>query len=56
MKGKVRSGFSLILDQGIMNHIKMCTESEAPQILGYEWRITLEELHAFIAILYAQET
>lgn len=54
MKGKVRSAFSLILDQGIMNHIKMCTESEARRVLGSEWSITLEELDAFIAILYAR--
>ncbi|KAK9727948.1 Alcohol dehydrogenase transcription factor Myb/SANT-like [Popillia japonica] len=53
MKGKVRSAFSLILDQEIMNHIKMCTESEARRVLGSEWSITLEELDAFIAILYA---
>ncbi|KAK9702079.1 hypothetical protein QE152_g30167 [Popillia japonica] len=41
MKGKVRSAFSSILDQEIMNHIKMCTESEARRVLGSEWRIML---------------
>ncbi|GBM56687.1 hypothetical protein AVEN_98177-1 [Araneus ventricosus] len=40
MKGKVRSAFSLILDQCIMNHIKMCTESEASRVLGSEWSLT----------------
>lgn len=44
----------MILDQEIMNHIKMCTESEARRVLGSEWSITLEELDAFIAILYAR--
>ena len=54
MKGKVRSAFSLILDYRIMNHIKMCTESEACQVLGSEWSLTSAKLDAFIAILYAR--
>ncbi|GBM00543.1 hypothetical protein AVEN_77353-1 [Araneus ventricosus] len=40
MKGKVRSAFSLILDHRIMNHVKMCTESEGGRVLGSEWSLT----------------
>ena len=32
----------------------MCTESETLRVLGSEWSITLEELDAFIVILYAR--
>ena len=38
-----------------MLHIKKCTESEVHQQLGNkDWRLSLSELGAFIAILYIQ--
>ncbi|CAK9832670.1 PiggyBac transposable element-derived protein 4 [Anthophora retusa] len=54
MKGSVRTAFSLILCNSVMRHIKTCTEAEARRILNnHDWTVSLAELNAFIAILYA---
>ena len=37
-----------------MRHIKTCTETEARRILENDWTLSLAELNAFIAILYAR--
>ncbi|XP_076764824.1 uncharacterized protein LOC143431767 [Xylocopa sonorina] len=55
MKGSVRTAFSLILCNSVMRHIKTCTEAEGRRILNnHDWTVSLAELNAFIAILYAR--
>ncbi|CAH2089749.1 unnamed protein product [Euphydryas editha] len=55
MLGSVSSAFRLIIDNRMMSHIKTCTELEARNVLQKnDWEITIEELHAFVAILYAR--
>lgn len=49
------SAWRLFIDEWILKHIKKCTEDEAHrQIHDTEWNITLEEIDAFISILYAR--
>ncbi|GFS69276.1 HTH La-type RNA-binding domain-containing protein [Trichonephila clavipes] len=50
----IRSG-SLLMDEPMLPHIKNCTEVEARRLLGEnEWSTTLDELDAFISILYGR--
>lgn len=52
---KVSSAFKLFIDDDILLHIKKCTESEAHRQLGNkDWKLSLAELDAFVAILYVR--
>lgn len=49
----VVSAFHLLIDKSILEHIKECTETEARhQLLDVTWCVTVEELYAFIGLLY----
>jgi len=55
VNGSLMSSFMLIIDQRLMRHIQQATEEEAHRKLGNEaWSMTVEELNAFIGILYAR--
>lgn len=54
MKGELSSAFSLLIDHNILEHIRICTETEASRVLGKKWVLTEAKLKAFIAILYAR--
>ncbi|GFX80155.1 uncharacterized protein TNCV_2108001 [Trichonephila clavipes] len=49
------SSWRLLIDEPMLRHIKNCTEVEAHrQLRKNEWSTTLDELGAFISILYAR--
>ena len=48
------SAFKLIIDGEMLNNIRNATVAEARTKLGVEWNMTLEELEAYIGILYAR--
>lgn len=49
------SAWRLFIDEPILKHIQKCTEAEARRVLGAEeWSLPLEELDAFLAILYVR--
>jgi len=49
------SAFSLLIDEALLKNIQMATQQEAHRQLGNnEWSMSLEEVNAFIAILYAR--
>ncbi|XP_042911628.1 piggyBac transposable element-derived protein 4-like [Parasteatoda tepidariorum] len=55
MDGSPASAWRLFIDEWILKHIKKCTEDEAHRhIPENKWVVTLEEVDAFIAILYAR--
>lgn len=54
MKGKVKTAFSLIINQYIIEHIRECTKTEAFRVLGTKWDLSTGKLHAFIGLLYAR--
>jgi len=54
MLGSVSSAFNLIINEGMMEYIKSCTELEAQRVLKTNWTITISKLRAFVAILYAR--
>ncbi|GFU76416.1 hypothetical protein TNCV_4515711 [Trichonephila clavipes] len=60
-KRNIKNGYAislrrLLLDEPMLRHIKNCTEKEAHRQLGRnEWPTTLDELDAFISILYTRE-
>lgn len=54
MKGKMRTAFSLLTDNRVMEHIRKCTEEEASRVLGVKWNLTPAKINAFIALLYAR--
>lgn len=54
MKGSVRSAFSLIIDEHMIERIRKCTEAEALRVLDTEWRLPTAKLYAFIGLLYAR--
>ncbi|KAF3427931.1 hypothetical protein E2986_12456 [Frieseomelitta varia] len=53
MKGEVKTAFSLIIDHGIMEEIRTCTE-EAFRVLGTKWELNATKLDAFVALPYAR--
>jgi Transposase IS4 len=54
-KDTVLSAFRLLVDENMMRHIQRCTETEARERSGDEsWSVSLDELDAFIGILYAR--
>lgn len=54
MLDNVRSSFSLIIDNHIIEHIRKCTEIEALRVLKTDWTLTVAELYAFLGILYGR--
>lgn len=49
------TAFRLLIDNNMLRHIQQCTETEARARLGdNSWSLSLEELDAFIAVLYAR--
>lgn len=54
IKGKVRTAFSLLIDNRVMEHIRTCTEAEAFRVLGTKWNLSTAKFDAFIALLYAR--
>lgn len=55
MKNSAASSSRLFIDGFMLRHIKQCTEIEANQVLERDgWKIPLEELDAFISILYVR--
>jgi hypothetical protein len=50
----VSSAWRLFIDESMLRHIKKCTEAEAVLNNEENWKISLEELDAFIAIIYAR--
>jgi hypothetical protein len=51
---KVSSAWRLFIDDSILRHIKCCTEAEAATAGEQNWSLFIEEMDAFIALLYAQ--
>jgi len=54
MKDNVQSSFSLIIDNRIMKYLEVCTEAEVRRVLNTNWTTTLQELNAFIGLLYGR--
>ena len=55
MFGNVKSAFELIIDNSMIEYIKICTKTEARKVLKKDdWSITEVQLRAFISILYAR--
>lgn len=50
----VTSAWRLFIDESMLHHIKKCTEAEAALKKEENWTISLEEIDAFIAIIYAR--
>jgi len=51
----VSSAWHLFIDNTILEHIRKCTEIEARRQLGEDsWCLTLDELEAYIGLLYAR--
>jgi len=53
---KVSSAWRLFMDDSILRHIKRCTEAEAARAGEQKWSLAIEELDAFIALVYARGT
>ena len=51
---KVSSAWRLFIDDSILRLIKRCTEAEAARAGEQNWSIAIEELDAFIALVYAR--
>ena len=55
IKESVRSAWDLFIDESILRHIQRCTEEEARRVLQTDdWCVSLHELDAFLAIIYAR--
>lgn len=49
------TAFTSMIDDKLLEHIRICTETEAHRCLGdTNWSLSLIELRAFIAVLYAR--
>ena len=56
IKESVGSAWDLFIDEGILRHIQRCTEEEARRLLQTDdWLVSLHEVDAFLAIVYARE-
>jgi hypothetical protein len=51
---KVSSAWRLFIDDSILCRIKRCTEAEAARAGKQNWSLAIEELDAFIALVYAR--
>ena len=55
IKESVRSAWDLFIDEGTLRHMQSCTEEEARRVLQTgDWRVSLHELDAFLAIVCAR--
>ena len=55
IKESVRSAWDLFINEDMLCHIQRCTEKEARSVLQTDnWRVSLHELDAFLAIVYAR--
>ncbi|GBM91588.1 hypothetical protein AVEN_164195-1 [Araneus ventricosus] len=54
VRGNVSSSWRLFMDKSMLSHIKKCTEAEAVLNNEENWTVSLEEIDAFIAIIYAR--
>ena len=53
--GSPASAWRLLIDDFILKHIAKCTITEAHRQLQHEtFALTIEELEAFIAVMYAR--
>ena len=52
--GSVSSVFHLVINRNMLDHIKSFTSLEVCRVLRNDWTISITDLHAFIAILYAR--
>ena len=55
MKGNVKSAFSLIINNKILEYIISCTKIEGRKTLETDWNFTVSKLKAFISISYAPD-
>ncbi|XP_017760652.1 PREDICTED: uncharacterized protein LOC108551124 [Eufriesea mexicana] len=55
MKGNLSSAFLLLIDNHILQQVRICTELEGSRVSGKNWTITQAKFKAFLAILYARE-
>jgi len=47
------SAFNILFDASMLRHVSKCTEREAQRRLGADtWRISIDELQAFIGLLF----
>lgn len=54
-EGEVATAFHLLMDESMFRHIQNCTQNEARQRLqDNSWTVSMDELYAFVAILYAR--
>ena len=54
IKESVCNSWDLLIDEDVLRHIQRCTEEEAQRVLQTDdWRVSLHELDAFLAIVYA---
>ena len=54
IKELIRSALDVFIDEGMLRHIQRCTEEEAQRVLQTDnWHVSLHELDAFLAIIYA---
>jgi len=51
---KVSSACQLFIDDSILRHIKRCTEAGGARAGEQNWSLAIEELDAFIALVYAR--
>lgn len=51
---RAASAFKLLIDDSMLDHIRMCTEAEAARKGCEDFKITHHELECFISILYAR--
>ena len=49
---KVSTAWRLFIDDSILCHVKRCTEAEAARAGKQNWSLAIEELDAFIALVY----
>ena len=55
IKESVRSVWDIFIDEGMLRHMQRCTEEEARTVLQTDnWRVSLREPDAFLAIAYAR--
>ena len=55
IKESVRSAWNLFIEESMLRHIQKCTEEEARRVLQTDnWCVSLHELDAFLAIIYAR--
>ena len=54
IKESVRSAWDLLIDESMLRHIQRCTEEARRVSQTHDWCVSLHELDAFLAIIYAR--